>query len=134
MEKLFSKSHEWVKIEGSKAQIGLSDYAQQELGDDRGLADVGLAREGDLGQTVLRELGSDVECGKAFTDIESVKAVSEVLSPVCGKVVAVNEELADAPEKINEASDDAWIVEVEKTVSEDALMTAEQYDEYIKPQ
>ena len=75
MEKLFSKSHEWVKIEGSKAQIGLSDYAQQELGD--------------IVYVNLPELGSDVECGKAFTDIESVKAVSEVLSPVCGKVVAV---------------------------------------------
>lgn len=85
MEKLFSKSHEWVKIEGSKAQIGLSDYAQQELGD--------------IVYVNLPELGSDVECGKAFTDIESVKAVSEVLSPVCGKVVAVNEELADAPRK-----------------------------------
>ena len=109
MEKLFSKSHEWVKIEGSKAQIGLSDYAQQELGD--------------IVYVNLPELGSDVECGKA---------VSEVLSPVCGKVVAVNEELADAPEKINEASDDAWIVEVEMTGREDGLMNAEQYAEFIK--
>ena len=104
MEKLFSKSHEWVKIEGSKAQIGLSDYAQQELGD--------------IVYVNLPELGSDVECGKAFTDIESVKAVSE--------------ELADAPEKINEASDDAWIVEVEMTGREDGLMNAEQYAEFIK--
>lgn len=118
MEKLFSKSHEWVKIEDSKAQIGLSDYAQQELGD--------------IVYVNLPELGSDVECGKAFTDIESVKAVSEVLSPVCGKVVAVNEELADAPEKINEAPDDAWIVEVEMTGREDGLMNAEQYAEFIK--
>ena len=90
MEKLFSKSHEWVKIEGSKAQIGLSDYAQQELGD--------------IVYVNLPELGSD----------------------------AVNEELADEPEKINEAPDDAWIVEVEMTGREDGLMNAEQYAEFIK--
>ena len=118
MEKLFSKSHEWVKIEGSKAQIGLYDYAQQELGD--------------IVYVNLPEVGSDVQCGKAFTDIESVKAVSEVMSPVCGKVAAVNEELTDAPEKINECPDDAWIVEVEMTGKEDGLMTAEQYAEFIK--
>ena len=77
MEKLFSKSHEWVKIEGSKAQIRTFRLCAADIGD--------------IVYVNLPELGSDVECGKAFTDIESVKAVSEVLSPVCGKVVAVNE-------------------------------------------
>ena len=86
MEKLFSKSHEWVKIEGSKAQIGLSDYAQQELGD--------------IVYVNLPELGSDVECGQGFYRHRVGQGRSgEVLSPVCGKVVAVNEELATRPKK-----------------------------------
>lgn len=117
MEIKFSKSHEWVKAEGNKAKIGLSDYAQNELGD--------------LVYVNLPEVGSKVEIGTAFTDVESVKAVSEVFSPVTGTVVAVNEELTDAPEMINNAPYDAWIIEVEVEAFGD-LMNEKEYEEFCK--
>ena len=87
-ELLYSKSHEWVKEEGDIAIIGLTDFAQSELGD---LVFVNLPEEGD-----------EVTVGEAFSDVESVKAVSDVYSPVSGIVCEINEELLDAPEKINE--------------------------------
>ena len=86
---LYSKSHEWVKEEGDVAVIGLTDYAQSELGD---LVFVNLPEEGD-----------EISIGEAFSDVESVKAVSDVYAPVSGTVCEINEELMDAPEKINEA-------------------------------
>ena len=87
-ELLYSKSHEWVKKEGDEALIGLTDYAQSELGD---LVFVNLPEEDE-----------EVTAGESFADVESVKAVSDVYSPVTGVVSAVNEELLDAPEMINE--------------------------------
>ncbi len=114
----YSKSHEWINVEGNKAKIGLTDYAQKELGD--------------LVYVNLPEVGSEVKCGEAFTDVESVKAVSEVLSPCCGTVVAVNDELENAPEKINEDAMNAWIVEVEVKGLADDLMTEEEYAAFIK--
>ena len=116
MEKLFSKSHEWVKIEGSKAQIGLSDYAQQELGD--------------IVYVNLPEVGSDVQCGKAFTDIESVKAVSDLVSPVTGVVLEVNEELLDQPELLNKAPYDAWLIKVENVTDTEELLDAAAYEAF----
>jgi len=114
----FSKSHEWIKVEGNTAKIGLSDFAQKELGD--------------LVYVNLPEVGTEVKCGEAFTDVESVKAVSEVLSPCCGKIIAVNEELDGAPEMINEDAFGAWIIEVEVAGLADDLMTEEEYNEFIK--
>ncbi len=114
---LFSKSHEWVKIEGNKAKIGLSDYAQHELGD--------------IVYVNLPSVGDKVTIGESFTDVESVKAVSEVYSPVSGTITAVNEELESQPELINNAPYDAWIIVVE--VSEkDELLTKEEYDKFCK--
>ena len=117
MEIKFSKSHEWVKAEGNTAKVGLSDFAQNEVGD--------------LVYVNLPEGGSKVEIGTAFTDVESVKAVSEVFSPVTGTVVAVNEELTDAPEMINNAPYDAWIIEVEVEAYGD-LMNEKEYEEFCK--
>ena len=114
---LFSKSHEWGKIEGNKAKIGLSDYAQHELGD--------------IVYVNLPSVGDKVTIGESFTDVESVKAVSEVYSPVSGTITAVNEELESQPELINNAPYDAWIIVVE--VSEkDELLTKEEYDKFCK--
>ena len=95
---LYSKSHEWVKEEGDVAVIGLTDFAQSELGD---LVFVNLPEEED-----------EVTVGEAFSDVESVKAVSDVYSPVSGVVCEVNVDLLDAPERINEAPYDAWFVKV----------------------
>lgn len=84
----YSKSHEWIKEDGDVSVIGLTDYAQSELGD--------------LVFINLPEVGDEVTVGEAFADVESVKAVSDVFSPVSGVVTEINEELLDAPESINE--------------------------------
>lgn len=98
-DRMYSATHEWVKFEGERAEIGLSDFAQNQLGD--------------LVFVNLPEPGDEVSGGESFADVESVKAVSEVLSPVDGTVVEVNEELLDNPALINEAPYDAWLIRVE---------------------
>lgn len=110
---LYSKSHEWVKEDGDEVMIGLTDYAQSELGD---LVFVNLPEEGD-----------ELILGESFSDVESVKAVSDVYAPVSGVVSAVNEGLLDAPESINEAPYDAWFVKVKDVTEKDELMPAEAY-------
>ena len=115
--KQFTKTHEWVSNQGKTVKVGLSDFAQKEMGD--------------IVYVSLPAVGDTVTIGKSFSDVESVKAVSEVFSPVTGKVVAVNEELLDMPELINEAPYDAWMIEVEAAETEE-LMTEEQYLEFIK--
>ncbi|NLD11801.1 glycine cleavage system protein GcvH [Aminicella lysinilytica] len=118
MSLLFSKSHEWVNmIDDTTAQVGLTDYAQAELG---GLVFVNLPEEGD-----------DVVSGEPFADVESVKAVSDVFSPVTGKVAEINEELLDAPEKINEAPYDAWFVKVEGITDKVELIDEAAYKAYV---
>ena len=94
----YSEDHEWVLVGGDVAVVGITDYAQSELGD---LVFVNLPEEGD-----------EVTAGETFADVESVKAVSDVLSPVDGTVAEINEELLDSPEKINEAPYDAWFIKV----------------------
>lgn len=119
MALLFSKSHEWVNmIDETTATVGLTDYAQSELG---GLVFVNLPEEGD-----------EVEAEAPFADVESVKAVSDVFSPVTGVVAEINEELLDAPETINEAPYDAWFVKVENISDKVELMDEAAYDEYVK--
>ena len=115
----YSESHEWVKVEGNIAVIGVSDFAQKEMGD---ITYVDLPEEGD-----------EVNAGEAFGALESVKAASDLFSPVSGTVVAVNEELADTPEKVNEDAYAAWIIKVEMSdPSEvDALMDAAAYTSHI---
>ena len=115
---LYSRSHEWVKEEGEEVLIGLTDYAQSELVD---LVFVNLPEEGD-----------EVTTGESFADVESVKAVSDVYSPVTGVVSAVNEELLDAPESINEAPYDAWFVRVKDISDREELLTAAEYEAFVE--
>ena len=113
----YSNDHEWVKIEGNVAVIGISDFAQDAMGD---VVFINLPGEGD-----------EVAAGDTFGDIESVKAVSDICSPVSGTIVAVNEELADAPETLNKDPYGAWIIKVEFTELAD-LMDAEAYEAFCK--
>ena len=110
----YSKSHEWVKfIDETTALIGLTDYAQDALGD--------------LVFVNLPEAGDDVAAGEAFADVESVKAVSDVFSPVTGTVAEVNEELLDAPEMMNNDPYGAWLIKVENITDKDELLDADAY-------
>ena len=119
-ELLYSESHEWVKVDGNIAIIGVSDFAQEEMGD---ITYVDAPAEGD---TVAK--------GEDFGALESVKASSELYSPVSGNVVAVNEELEDKPELINEDPYGAWIIKVEMsdTSELDGLLNAAAYAEIAK--
>ena len=117
---LYSESHEWVKVEDGVAVIGVSDYAQSEMGD---ITYVDLPSEGD-----------EVTAGEEFGALESVKASSELYSPVSGTVVAVNEELEAAPEKVNEDAYAAWIIKVRLSDESElsALMDAASYSAIAK--
>lgn len=116
---LFTKTHEWVQfLDETTAKVGLTDYAQKELGD---LVFVNLPEEGD-------EVGVE----EGFADVESVKAVSNVYSPVTGTVKAINEALLDQPELINTDPYEAWFVEVENITEREELLTEEEYEEFIK--
>ena len=115
---LYTKSHEWVKKnDDGTAYVGLTDFAQSELGD---LVYVNLPQEGD---TVTVE--------ESFADVESVKAVSDVYSPISGTVEAVNEELLDAPQLINETPYEAWLIKVADISAEADFLTAEEYESLI---
>ena len=115
---LYSKDHEWVKEEGGEYTVGITDYAQSELGD---LVFVNLPEEGD-----------SVTKGESFSDVESVKAVSDVLSPLTGVVSAINEAVLDAPESINSAPYEAWFVKVKDVTDKEELLSAEEYEEFLK--
>ena len=117
-EALYAKSHEWVIFDGDEATIGISDYAQSELGD---LVFVNLPEEGD-----------EVEVGESFADVESVKAVSDIYSPVTGVVAEINEELLDAPEKINEDAFGAWFIKVKDITDKADLISAEEYEAFCE--
>ena len=95
----YSESHEWVKVEGNIAVIGVSDFAQAEMGD--------------ITYVDMPEVDDTVEAGEEFGALESVKASSELISPVSGTVVEVNQQLEDAPEMVNEDAYAAWIIKVE---------------------
>ena len=114
----YSKSHEWVKEGGDVCVIGLTDYAQSELGD--------------LVFINLPEVGDEVTVGAAFADVESVKAVSDVFSPVSGVVTEINEELLDAPESINETPYDAWFVKVSEVKETEELLDADAYKAFVE--
>ena len=114
----YVKSHEWIKKEGDIAVIGITDYAQDALGD---LVFVNLPDPGD-----------EVTAVEAFADVESVKAVSDVFSPVTGIVKEINEDLLDSPELINEAPYDAWFIKVEQITEEEEYMDADTYEAFAK--
>ncbi len=114
----YSKEHEWVKVEGENARVGISHFAQSELGD--------------IVFVELPEVGDEVTANEPFGSVESVKTVSELYAPISGKVVEVNEELSDNPEFVNESPyEKAWMVVIEPSDKGDieTLMTAEQYEE-----
>ena len=112
----YSKSHEWVKMEDGVAVVGISDFAQDALGD---VVFINLPQEGD-----------SVTAGESLGDVESVKAVSDILCPVSGTVAAVNEDLADAPEALNSDPYGSWIIKVENITDEEDLMDAAAYEAF----
>ena len=112
----YSKSHEWVRMDGEIAVVGISDFAQDALGD---VVFVNLPAEGD-----------SVAAGEAFGDVESVKAVSDLVSPVTGTVSAVNEELLDAPEMLNSDPYGAWLIKVENVEGSEELLDAAAYEAF----
>ncbi len=114
----YTKTHEWVRMEGDTATIGITEHAQDELGD---VVFVELPEEG-------RTLGA----GEAFGAVESVKAVSDLYAPLAGEVVGVNEALGDSPEKINEDPyGDGWILKI-RVSGEADLLSAEAYEKLIE--
>lgn len=116
-ELMYSKSHEWVKDNGDGTlTIGITDFAQDALGD---LVFANLPEEGD-----------NVTAEEAFGDVESVKAVSDVMSPVSGEVVEINEEILDAPETINEDPYGAWFIKVANVTETEELLDAEAYEAF----
>ncbi|MCM3722768.1 MULTISPECIES: glycine cleavage system protein GcvH [Solibacillus] len=117
----YSKEHEWVKIEDGKATIGITDFAQSELGD--------------IVFVELPEVGDEISRDQPFGSVESVKTVSELYAPLSGKVVAINEELLDNPEYVNESPyGNAWMVTVELTseAEVDELLDADAYTALIE--
>lgn len=113
----YSRSHEWVQDNGDGTfTIGITDFAQDALGD---LVFANLPEEGDA-----------VTAEQAFGDVESVKAVSDVMSPVTGEVVAINEEILDAPESINEDPYGAWFIKVANVTDTEELLDAEAYEAF----
>ncbi len=116
-ELLYSNDHEWLSEEGGEAYIGISDFAQHKLGD--------------IVFINLPEPGDELTAGDPLGDVESVKAVSDLVSPVSAKVLEVNEELLDAPEKLNEAPYEAWLVKVGEISDKSDLMGYEDYEKFI---
>ena len=114
----YTRTHEWVKFsDDGTALIGITDYAQDQLGD---LVFVNLPLAGD-----------PVTAGETFADVESVKAVSDVVSPVTGEVEEVNETLADEPQRMNQAPYDSWFVKVKGITDQAKLMDADAYEAFV---
>ena len=114
----YTESHEWVRVEGETATIGITDHAQEELGD--------------VVFVELPEVGSTIDAGDSFGTVESVKAVSDLYTPVGGEVVEVNSSLEDAPEKINDDPyGEGWIVKL-RTSEEADLLSPEEYEKVVQ--
>jgi glycine cleavage system H protein len=119
-DRVYSKEHEWVVVDGDVATIGISHFAQDQLGE---VVYIDLPGEGD-----------SIEAGDTFGEIESVKSVSELYAPISGEIVEVNNSLDDSPETVNASPhDDGWMIKVriEDASQVDALMSAEEYDAFI---
>ena len=117
----YSKDHEWVRVEGDVAVIGITDYAQNSLGD--------------VVYVELPKADEEFAANESFGSVESVKAVSEMFSPISGSVVAVNEALADEPEKVNgDPYGDGWMIRVRMSNpgEVDSLLTAAEYEDFTK--
>ena len=114
----YTKTHEWIKIEGDEGTVGISDYAQDSLGD--------------VVYVELPEVGTELEAGQAFGAVESVKAASDLYLPVGGEVIAVNDELVNQPELLNgDPYGEGWIVKIRVAPGVGALMSAEAYEKYV---
>ena len=116
----YTREHEWIEANGKAASIGITDHAQESLGD--------------IVFVELPKIGDKVEKGKVFGSVESVKAVSDLYSPASGTVTAVNEELTNAPEKINADAHAAWIMKIDLSDPSEleSLLKAEDYESYAK--
>ena len=122
-ENLYSKDHEWILVQDTVGTIGITDYAQHELGD--------------VVYVDLPEVGDTFEAGDPFGSVESVKAVSEVFCPISGEVIEVNSKLEESPELINQSPHEkAWMIKVRITNPDELkeLLGAEEYEEYLQEQ
>jgi glycine cleavage system H protein len=118
-DRKYTKEHEWIKVDGSNASVGITDYAQDSLGD--------------IVFVDLPKVGAEITASKAFGTVESVKAVSDLYAPATGTVAEVNGELAIAPEKINKDANNTWIIKVTlKNPAElSGLLSAADYEKFI---
>jgi glycine cleavage system H protein len=117
----YSKDHEWVRVEGEEAIIGITDYAQNSLGD--------------VVYVELPKTGDEFAANEPFGSVESVKAVSEVFTPIAGAVVRINESLADEPEKVNtDPYGEGWMVRLKMSspAAVDSLLSAAEYEDFTK--
>lgn len=115
----YTEDHEWLKVSGNEAYVGITDFAQEQLGD--------------IVYVELPEVDDELDKDDTFSAIESVKAASDIYMPVDGKILEVNEELLDAPELINTDAYENWIVKIELTDESqlEELLTSEEYEEFI---
>jgi glycine cleavage system H protein len=115
----YTKEHEWINVDGKTATVGITNYAQEALGD--------------IVFVELPKVGAEVAAGKSFGTVESVKSVSELYAPLSGKVSAVNEELAKAPEKVNSDPHGAWMIKIDlKNPGEaNSLLSVQDYEKFI---
>ncbi|HEV3040619.1 MAG TPA: glycine cleavage system protein GcvH [Candidatus Angelobacter sp.] len=117
-DRKYTKEHEWIKVEGNIGTVGITDHAQESLGD--------------IVFVELPKVGAQVTASSSFGSVESVKAVSDLYAPASGKVVAVNEDLSQEPEAINKNAQSAWMIKIELSNPKelDGLLTAEQYEAF----
>jgi len=120
---LYSKDHEWISVQDNEGTIGITDYAQHELGD--------------VVYVDLPEIGDSLEVNEPFGSVESVKAVSEIFAPITGEIIEVNSKLLDSPEMLNESPhEQAWMVKIRLVNPEElrGLLSPEEYEEYLEEQ
>ena len=118
-DRKYTKEHEWVKLDGDNGTVGITDYAQDQLGD--------------IVFVELPDIGATVTAMQKFGEIESVKAVSELFSPVSGEVVGRNEELNDNPQWVNDSPyDEGWMLKVKLSSEPDNLMSADEYEKFLE--
>jgi glycine cleavage system H protein len=120
-DRRYTREHEWIRVDGDTAEVGITDYAQQQLGD--------------VVFVELPDIGRTLQAGEAFGEIESVKAVSELFSPASGEVTAVNTQLKDHPEAVNSTPHDTWLIKIRVAdrAAVDALLDSAQYDDFVRP-
>ena len=119
-DNLYTRDHEWVKIEGNKAEVGITDHAQKALGD--------------IVFVELPDLEDEIDAGDEFGSIESVKTVTSLFMPMSGRIIAVNTELKDNPELINEECyDEGWVIRLELSNPDESaeLLSSEEYEEFL---